>query len=136
MKLNLYIVLLTLTIFSIMSCKTNTKIQFYKFVPSIDVEICDLNELTKILTETDTKSIILKNDSVLEYYKRYGGLGSINSINYKIVNNELITDSLSHEGGDVPGVTSVHFLYSRDSLVNKKTNERYYTQKYLKKWNN
>ena len=111
-------------------------IQFYKFVPSIDVEICDLNELTKILTETDTKSIILKNDSVLEYYKRYGGLGSINSINYKIVNNELITDSLSHEGGDVPGVTSVHFLYSRDSLVNKKTNERYYTQKYLKKWNN
>lgn len=133
MKLNLSIILLILTVFSVISCKTNVRVRVYQFVPSVSFDIHDENEIRKILMNSDTKSIILENDSVLGYFKRYGGLGSYVLVNYKIVNNELITDSLNHDGFDVPDLTSMRFLYSKDSLINKKTNEKYCTQKYLDK---
>jgi hypothetical protein len=125
-----------MTVFAITSCKTNFKVQVYRFEPSIDYDVYDENQIRKKIAESDVKSITLRNDSVLEYKKRYGGLYSSTSINYKIDNNELIIDSLNHAGYDVSDVTSVHFLYSQDSLINKKTNEKYYNQKYLDKKKN
>ena len=133
MKLNLSFILLILTAFAVISCKTNLKVQVYRFEPSIDFDVHDENQIREKITESDVKSITLRNDSVLEYNKRYGGLYSSTSINYKITNNELIIDSLNHAGYGVPDVTSTHFLYSQDSLINKKTNEKYYNQKYLDK---
>ena len=69
MKLNLSIILLILTVFSVISCKTNVRVRVYQFVPSVSFDIHDENEIRKILMNSDTKSIILENDSVLGYYK-------------------------------------------------------------------
>ena len=125
-----------ITVFAVVSCKTSFKVQVYRFEPAIDFDVHDENQIREKIAESDVKSITLRNDSVLEYKKRYGGLYSSTSINYKIMNNELIIDSLNHAGHDVPDVTSMHFLYSQDSLINKKTNEKYYNQKYLDKKKN
>ena len=42
--------------------------------------------------ESDVKSIILRNDSILEYWKRYGGIGSSMIIKYALIDNELIVN--------------------------------------------
>ena len=79
------------------------------------------------------KSIALKNDSILEFSKLYGRLGSLMTMRYVIINNELIIDSTDIGGYYIPEISNVYFIYSKDSLINKKTNETYYNQKYLKK---
>jgi hypothetical protein len=115
-----------------MSCKTSFNVRTYQFQPYVD-NIDDINEVIKKITESDTKSIILKNDSVLVFWKRFGGTGSAITVKYIIINNELITDSVNLNGYEIPSMTNMRFLYSRDSLVNKMTNERYYTQEYFDK---
>ena len=65
MKLNLSIILLILTVFSVISCKTNVRVRVYQFVPSVSFDIHDENEIRKILMNSDTKYIILENDSAL-----------------------------------------------------------------------
>lgn len=132
MNLKLSVILLILTAFSVMSCKTSFRTRVYRFVPYINPAIHSASEITKILSESDRKLIFLESNSVLVYAKLYGDLASPFSIDYKIVNNELITDSLSHDGYSVPNITNMIFFYSKDSLVNKKTNERYLTNKYYK----
>jgi hypothetical protein len=132
MKLNLSLFIsLVLVSFSIVSCKTNFNAQVYRFVPSIASDIQSENEIRKRIAESDVKGINLKNDSILEYWKRYGGLASLTTIKYTLVNDELIVYPTDIKGHDVPDVSNVHFLYGLDSLVNKKTNEKYYNQKYL-----
>ena len=134
MKNKLFIILsLIMVMAGMIACHSTNKLQVYQFMPSVDCDSCSFLELMDKLSEIDSepKSIKLKNDSILGYLKRYGGMYSYNAIKYRIVNNELITDSVNLEGYDISGITSMHFLYSRDSLVNKQTNERYYNQKYL-----
>lgn len=79
------------------------------------------------------KSIILRNGSILEYWKRYGGIGSSMIIKYALIDNELIVYPTDVEGYNVPDISDMHFLYSRDSLINIKTDEKFYNQKYLDK---
>ena len=79
------------------------------------------------------KTIVLKNDSVLEFRKRHGGLGSLITIEYTLVDNEIVIDSTDVTGRYIPELSGIHFLYSRDSLVNRQTNEKYYNQKFVKK---
>ena len=83
--------------------------------------------------ESDVKSIILRNDSILEYWKRYGGIGRSMIIKYVLIDNELIVYPTDVEGYNVPDISDMHFLYSRDTLINIKTNEKFYNQKYLDK---
>jgi hypothetical protein len=99
----------------------------------MDTDIYTEDEARKILFESDVKIIMIKSDSIIGYSKRYGGIYSNAEIKYIIVNNELITDSINLNGYEIPNVTNMRFFYSRDSLVNKKTNEKYYNQKYLEK---
>jgi len=117
------------------SCNSTNKIQVYRFMSSVDCDNCGFFELTEKLTEIDSEPryIRLINDSILGYSKRYGGLYSNTAIKYTITNDELIVDSVNLEGYDIPNITNAHFLYNRDSLVNEKTNEKYYNQKYLDK---
>ena len=70
-------------------------------------------------------------DLILEYWKRYGGLSSSTMIKYILAGSELIVDSKDIYGRNNLDISNMRFLYSRDSLINKKTNEKYYNQKYL-----
>ena len=56
------------------------------------------------------KSIILRNDSILEYWKRYGGIGSSMIIKYALIDNELIVYPTDVEGYNVPDISDMHFL--------------------------
>lgn len=118
--------------FVIISCKTGFNIQIYKYQPTIDSNISNENEIRKRIIESDVKSITLRNDSTLEYWKRYGGIGSLIKIRYFLINNELIIDSID-SGGNKNDLSNIHFLYSQDSLINRKTQEKYYNQKYIDK---
>lgn len=135
MKLNIAIPLsLILVIIAFtLSCKTSFEAQVYRFILSTDSEICDENEFRDILMKGDVKSITLKNDSILEYWKRYSGLGSSRAIKYTLLDNELIVYPADTLGYDVPGISNMCFYYNKDSIINEKTKEKYYNQKYLDK---
>ena len=134
MKQNLFLfVSLMLIAFVIVSCKISFDTQVYRFIPSIDSDIYSENEIRKKIVESDVKSIILRNDSILEYWKRYGGIGSSMIIKYALIDNELIVYPTDVEGYNVPDISDMHFFYSRDSLINIKTDEKFYNQKYLDK---
>jgi hypothetical protein len=132
MKSNISFILLILVAVVVTSCKTSFEVKEYRFQPSIDSDIYDKNEIREKIAESDVKGINLKNDSILEYWKRYGGLASLTTIKYKLTENELIVDSADIYEHNIPEISNIHFVYSQDSLVNKKTNEKYYNQKYLK----
>ena len=137
MKQNLCLfVSLMLIAFVIVSCKIGFDTQVYRFIPSIDSDIYSENEIREKIVESDVKSIILRNDSILEYWKRYGGIGNSTIIKYTLINNELIVYPTDIKGYDVPDISNMYFWYSQDSLINKKTNEKYYNQKYLNKKKN
>lgn len=136
MKKNLSIILLVLSVFIIFSCKTNFKMQIYRFEPSINLDGQDESETRRMIARSDVKFITLKNDSVLIYTKRNGGLASSIELIYRIVNDELIIDSLNYEGKSILNVMGVHFLYSSDSLINKRTLEKYFNRKYFGKIKN
>lgn len=109
----------------IISCKTSFEVQVYKYKPTIDSTIYNENEASKKIAESNPKSITLRNDSILEYGKRYGGIGSLTKIKYTLINNELIIDSTDITGYN-NDLLNTCFLYSRDSLIDKKTKETYY----------
>lgn len=52
--------------------------------------------------------------------KRYEAIGSSMIIKYALIDNELIVYPTDVEGYNVPGISDMHFLYSRDSLINIK----------------
>ena len=115
------------------ACHSTDKLQVYQFTPSVDcdsygyLEWAELIELGCLPT-----TIILKNDSILNYFKRFGGLGYLTTIKYHLKDNLTTIDSLDVYGRMVPEeIINAKMIYSTDSLVNKKTNERYYNQKYL-----
>ena len=133
MKSNLFFILLTVLALVVVSCKTSFESQVYDFKLIIDSNTYDENEIKELISESKMKTIVLKNDSVLEFRKRHGGLGSLITIEYTLVDNEIVIDSTDVTGRYIPELSGIHFLYSRDSLVNRQTNEKYYNQKFVKK---
>lgn len=134
MKNKLFIILSLFTVMiSMTSCHSTNRFQRYEWLPSVNCDSCSFLELMDKLSEFDSQPryIRLENDSIIWYTKRYGGLYSNTAIKYTIINNELIIDSVNENGVEIPNITGMHFLYSRDSLVNKQTNEKYYNQKFL-----
>ena len=134
-NLSLFVSLILITLV-IASCKISFNTQVYRFIPSIDSDIYSENEIREKIMENDVKSIVLKNDSILEYCKRYGGIGSSTIIKYTLINDELIVYPTDIKRYNVPDISNMYFLYSQDSLINKKTNEKYYNQKYINKRQN
>lgn len=76
MKSKSLFILLTVVVLVIASCKTGFESQVYDFQLVIDSNTYDENEIKELISENEMKTIILKNDSVLEFRKRHGGLGS------------------------------------------------------------
>ena len=77
MKSNLFFILLTVLALVVVSCKTSFESQVYDFQLIIDSNTYDENEIKELISESKMKTIVLKNDSVLEFRKRHGGLGSL-----------------------------------------------------------
>ena len=120
----------------IITCCSANKMQVYRFLTSVDYDNCNFLEMMEKLSEIDRdpKYIILKNDSILEYWKLFGGLGTLTTVKYYLKDNLITIDSLDIYGKPCPEeLTNIELVYFRDSLINKKTDERYYNQKYIDK---
>ena len=72
MKSNLFFILLTVLALVVVSCKTSFESQVYDFQLIIDSNTYDENEIKELISESKMKTIVLKNDSVLEFRKRHG----------------------------------------------------------------
>ena len=82
------------------------------------------------------KSIILINDTTLNYSIKVGGIGSATTIRYKIKDSVLIIDSVDiYERNSFQEFTDEvfnhKFKYSKDSLIDLNNNEKYYDQRYI-----
>ncbi len=122
--------LLMLLIAIITSCRTGYFPRSYQYVLTIECDTCDDADIIRMISEGERKSIILMNDSILCYSKRYGGLASATYVRYKMVGNQLVTDSVDIYGYYNDKISNMHFSCSKDSLVNAETGERYFTERY------
>lgn len=124
--------LIFLTIVFFLSCRTTFRLQRFRSITFIDSIIYNKYGVKERIRVWDEKFISLKNDSILRYGKLFGGLSGGTDIKYRKIEDELIIDSVNVNGYDIPGITNTCFIYNKDSLTNKKTNETYYNQKYFK----
>ena len=119
------------------SCRATFKTQEYRFQPTISCVVCDedevINQIQIAVVDGDVKGIRLINDSILEYWESYGGLAILTTIRYTLIENNLIVNSTDIYKRNIPAISNAIFMYSKDSLVNNKTNEKYYNQKHLDK---
>lgn len=120
--------------FNLFSCKTSRYPVFYKHMVILNCDNCNDDSISYALNSGNNKSITLKNDSILEYYKSFGGLGSITTAKYSLIDCQIKVDSLDVYGRVGPKeFLNMNIIYSIDSLVNNQTGEIYYNQKYLDK---
>jgi hypothetical protein len=136
MKNKLFVCFLFVIIVAgMIACHSTNKLQVYQFNTSVECDNygpLEWQELIKL--GCLPRTIILRNDSILEYFKRFGGLGSLTTVKYYLKDNLMIIDSLDIYGKIVPEeIINIKMIYSTDSLINIKTNEKYYNQKYLDK---
>ena len=118
MKFLLVLSIFLLTLF--VSCKTGYKVQTFQFVPR-DLE----NSYYR-------RSITIQNDTTIRFFISYGGLGSSNSAKYVVNGNEIIVDTM-HMGQYLYEIFGYDFIRYKDSLVNRSTNDLYYSNKYYAK---
>lgn len=109
MRSNLLFILLTVVALVVTSCKTGFESQVYDFQLIIDSNTYDENEIKELISESKMNTIVLKNDSVLEFRKRHGGLGSLITIEYTLVDNEILIDSTDVTGRYIPELSGIHF---------------------------
>lgn len=124
-----YSLLVFVVVFFVTSCKSSDYVRVYQYQVNLDLCIDNKNEEIKF----NRIAIVLRNDSIMEYQKLYGGLGSITTSKYMLSKCKLIVDSLDIYGHINPEISNMSFLYNQDSLVNIKTNSKYYSEKYLNK---
>ena len=132
MKLRIAFILLIFVSIVVTSCKTSFRVQRYRFLLSVG-DSYDTDTIWEKMLTNEIKGINLKNDSILVYWERYGGLVFQRTIRYTLTENDLFIDSMDvYKQGHIPEeISSTHFAYSKDSLINKKTNEIYFNQKYV-----
>ena len=133
MKLRIAFILLIFVSIVVTSCKTSFRAQSYRFLLSVG-DSYDIDAIREKMLTNEKKGIDLDNDSILVYWERYGGFVFQRTIKYTLTENDLIIDSMDiYKQGNIPEeISSTHFAYSKDSLINKKTNEIYFNQKYVK----
>ncbi len=70
--------------------------------------------------------IVLKNDSILEYNKIYGGVGSSVTVKYLLDGNFITIEPLDIYGKSYPyELLNARLVFSLDSLVDKKNERKY-----------
>ena len=83
------------------------------------------------------KSILITNDSTLIFGVVFGGLGVSTTINYSRIGNTIITDTVDINGDKsyseyLDEIFGNKLSFSRDSIINERTKERFYSDKYLR----
>jgi len=87
------------------------------------------------------RTIILINDSTLNYFTDLGGIGTLTSMRYLLSNNFLYVDSNriynsswgNSSWGNEDDILGHKFLFSEDSLVDITNNEKYFFDKHKDK---
>lgn len=84
------------------------------------------------------RSIILISDSVLNYSIRFGGLGASTSIKYTIVDCLMVVDSVDIYGRKhfqefAADIFKHTFLYSKDSILNLNNDNKYFSERYIRR---
>jgi len=132
----IYIFLISIIIMiAIVSCRTGFEKQIFEYHPVINVDPDTLSteEMIKIGLGIEKKSIIIINDSVIIYTKRFGGISFSDSIKYKLNQNILTIDSVNYFNKRID-ISNMDFYYYKDSIVSiQASNERYLNKKYLNK---
>ena len=115
----------------IVSCSIPFKIQSYRYVAHVDCDHCENKEFIKLLEEkilnqgfTD-KYIQIRSDSILVQSIVFGGITTSIQIKYFRSNDTI---SILDQNPVGPSL-----LYSKDSLIEYKTKDKYYNVKYLEK---
>ena len=114
----------------IFSCKMQSRIFGYRYVPSPPT--CDTCQISNL-----KKSILITNDSTLIFGVVFGGLGVSTTINYSMIGNTIITDTVDINGDKsyseyLDEIFGNKLSFSRDSIINERTKERFYSDKYLR----
>ncbi|MDR2839977.1 MAG: hypothetical protein LBV75_01735 [Paludibacter sp.] len=124
-------VLTILCLFCVISCKSKFHIPT-RNMPNLDCESCSSSELVNMFSEHKllANRIILINDSVLEYIKLFYDCGWNSEIKYKIVENELIIDTIDTKKRSTAYCNMETVEYYTDSLRNIKTGEKFYSENY------
>src|SRR5690606_4776757 len=118
------------------SCKSGKRVPLSYYQPP-QMDFCDTCEYKNPRLISNPKSIIIDNDSVLNYSERFGGIGKATTLKYSVDENILIIDSIDIYGNSTfselsKGVFNERYFFYRDSLVNVETGEKYLSNEYLK----
>jgi hypothetical protein len=118
------------------SCQASSTAIVYEFFPHFDSvpSEAEIEEFRKAKHEKKFLRII--NDSILQKVIRYGDFYPSSSYKYiRLGDTLVVTASIPPPGEIVAMNNREHYLYSRDSLVNLRTGERFYTEKFIDKEN-
>jgi hypothetical protein len=119
--------------FVIISCKIQSKILAYRFVPGPSQ--CDTCKISNL-----KKSIIITSDSTLTFGVVFGGLGVSTTINYSMIGNVILTDSVDINGDKsysefIDEIFNCRLSFSKDSIINESTKEKFFTDRLLRSQN-
>lgn len=126
---------LTLLIFIFYSCKTQYRIQGYIFVSKSSlVDTC--SHMT--ISSRNNNSIILINDTTINYSISFGGLGVSTTIEYILSDSILIIDTVDiYNRSSFQEITNDifghKFYYFKDSLIDINRRDLYYSERLIQK---
>lgn len=90
----------------------------YQYFYNIDDDELTKDKIIKSVNPSKGVLITLQNDSILQYYKRYGGLGFSTKIKYYLNKGLIIVDSLDIYNRSSPDeIKEAQLIFSLDSLV-------------------
>jgi hypothetical protein len=120
-------ILLFCIVLGFISCATSYNARTFEFART-DNEFCEKNNYHRI-------ALSIENDSILRLiivkYPSVGGYSQ--SVKYRMNGNKIIIDSLANEY--VNEFFGTSFAYHKDSIVDEKTNDLFYSRKYIDKLN-
>jgi hypothetical protein len=71
----------------------------------------------------------IKNDSVINFSKRYFGLGWSTDLRYRIFDNVMIFDTIDIYGTNIEALNLKKLKYNKDSLIDLNSGSIYYLEK-------
>ena len=116
------------------ACRTQKHVvRFYQSM-QINCDTCTFQEINDSISLifSEWKIITIKNDSVINYYKKYYGLGSSTDIKYKLIDNVIELDTVDLYGRNVAPLEIGNLEFYKDSLIDLKTGIKYYSGKIQK----
>jgi hypothetical protein len=124
------ILFLIIIVITLGSCKMNYGLKTYVYDNEINFDTINKSNAKTLRNFYTRKSIIIINDSTLEYSIRLGHIKTGTTINYRIKNNILKVDTIDiHNRNSFQDYTNEifggNFLFSKNSLIDKSNGEKY-----------